>query len=340
MTASPRRVGLRGDAVTVAVGLWFVGALFSDGWAHFNVPELEGFFTPWHAALYSAFAVSAMWMAFLARRSAGLPVGYGWGVVGIATFGAGGLLDMTWHLVLGVEAGIDALLSPSHLVLLVGGMLVLTSALRSRWAVGDTSSVVAQGSLALASAVTAFFLIYVMEFANAAPTTAYVRLPEGAAGHEEAELPAIAGLGGFLVTTAVFVVPLLLAWRRGRAPRGLVTLVVATQAWLTALVVDLPVAAVTGAVGATVGAITADVVVQLLDRVPWSGQGSRLPALAAIVVTLVWSGHLIALATAPGLTWPPALWSGVVVLASMVAAILGGLAAGPPTDDTRRGLTP
>ena len=40
------------DAVTALIGLWLIGGLFSDGWAHHNVPELEGFFTPWHGALY------------------------------------------------------------------------------------------------------------------------------------------------------------------------------------------------------------------------------------------------------------------------------------------------
>ncbi len=325
---TPRRVSIRGDTVTTVAGVMLVAALFSDGWAHANVPELEGFFTPWHAALYYSFAVNALWVASLARRSAGLPVGYGWGAIGIVTFAVGGVLDMLWHLLLGVESGIDALVSPSHLVLLVGGTLLLTSALRSRWSAGDTTSVVAQGSLALASAVAAFFLIYVVEFASAAPAIPYLRLPEGTPGHVEGELPAIAGLGGFLISTAVMIVPLLLAWRRGRAPRGLVTLIVTVQAWLTTFVVDFPIAAVAGAVGATLGAVAADFCVQRLDVPPWPHQGLRLPTLAAITSALVWTGHLIAIAVVPGLAWPPELWSGVVVLASMGAAVLGALTGG------------
>lgn len=49
------------DLITSAAGTWLILALFSDGWAHFNVPELEGFFTPWHGALYSGFAATALW---------------------------------------------------------------------------------------------------------------------------------------------------------------------------------------------------------------------------------------------------------------------------------------
>lgn len=322
------------DAVTAALGGWLVLALFSDGWAHTNVPELEGFFTPWHAALYSGLAANAAWIGWLARAgrpgpwSAVLPFGYIWGAVGVLVFAAGGLADMAWHLALGVEVGVDALLSPPHLVLLIGGMLVLTSPLRSRWNTGDTGSPVALVSLAWSSALVAFFLLYVSELAAAGPTIPYRRLPEGAPGHVEAELPALAGLGAFLVTTMVLVLPLLLVWQRGRAPRGAVSAVVVTVAWLSATVQDLEGAVVAGAVGATLGAVVADVLVQALDRRVWDHAQLRLAALAAVTAASVWSLHVAALALTAGLRWPAELWSGVVVLSTMVAAVLGGLAAG------------
>ncbi|MGC1206773.1 MAG: hypothetical protein WA880_02325 [Ornithinimicrobium sp.] len=324
----------RQDAVTLAAGALLVAALFSDGWAHANVPELEGFFTAWHGALYTGFVVNAAWIAWLAwsggteDRRLGLPVGYGWGAVGVGIFAVGGLADMVWHLILGVEVGVDALLSPSHLVLLTGGMLILTSALRSRWAVGDLSSIVAQGSLALATALAAFFLLYTSEFAGAAPTVPYLRLPEGDPGHEAGELPALVGLGSFLVTTAVLMIPLLFVWQRGRAPRGLITVVVVTVAWLSAAVVDFPVAVLAGAIGATVGALAADGFVQLLEGRTWNRPGARLSALAAVASGSVWTAHMVALAVTSGLEWPPELWAGALVLSSMAAAALGGLAAG------------
>lgn len=328
------RASRRQDAMTVAAGALLVAALFSDGWAHANVPEMEGFFTPWHAALYTGLVINAAWIAWLAwsgrvgDRRPVLPLGYGWGAIGVAIFAAGGLADMIWHLVLGVEVGVDALLSPSHLVLFTGGMLILTSALRSRWAVGDLSSVVAQGSLALATALASFFLLYTSEFVTVGPTIPYLRLPEGDPGHEEGELPALLGLGSFLVTTAVLMVPLLLAWQRGRAPRGLITLLVATVAWLSAAVVDFPVAVLAGALGATVGALAADVFVQVLERRTWNHPAARLPALAAVTAGCVWTLHMVALAVTSGLEWPAELWSGVIVLSSMAAAALGGLATG------------
>lgn len=322
----------RQDLISVVTGAWLVGALFSDGWAHSNVPELEGFFTVWHGALYAGLVANAAWIAWLGRPRgvddppAALPIGYGWGALGVGIFAAGGVADMLWHLALGVEVGIDALLSPSHLVLFAGGMLIITSALRSRWAAGDFSSAVAQASLASSTALVAFFLLYVSEFAAAAPTIPYVRLPEGAPGHEEAELPALAGLGSFLVTTAVLVVPLLLAWQRGRAPRGLITVLVTTVAWLSAVVVDFPAVVLAGAAGATLGAVAADALVQGLERRAWLGIRARLPVLATLTAAAVWAAHVAALALASDLAWPPELWAGVVVLSAMAAATLGGLA--------------
>lgn len=321
------------DLLSVALGVWLVAALFSDGWAHHNRPDLEGFFTPWHGALYSGLLANGLWIARLGRSGGlwgwwrALPVGYGWGAVGAAVFAAGGLADMVWHLTLGVEVGLDALLSPPHLVLLCGGMLILTSALRSRWAAGDTSSGAAQAALALATALAAFFLLYLSEFATVAPTVAYRRLPEAAPGHEAAELPAVSGLGAFLVTTLVLAVPLLLAWQRGPAPRSLVTVLVGTVAWLSVAVMDFQGEAVWGAAGASVGAVVADAAVRWLDRSPVARTRARLPVLAGVAVAAVWLGHVTAVALGPGLAWPTELWFGVVVLCALAAAVLGGLAA-------------
>src|SRR5262245_33483973 len=109
------------DAVAVLLGAWLIGALYSDGWAHLNVPNLETFFTPWHLALYSGFVAIAVWTGWLARRHGRpgwrLPLGYGLGAAGVLVFAVGGVADLAWHQVFGIEAGVDALVSPSHLVL-------------------------------------------------------------------------------------------------------------------------------------------------------------------------------------------------------------------------------
>lgn len=134
------------DAVTALLGAWLIGALFADGWAHLHAPELESFFTAWHLGLYSAFAALTGWFAWLGRSlRAGrfeLPIGYSLGALGAAVFAVGGVADLAWHQAFGIEAGIDALVSPSHLILFAGGMLILTCPLRSAWARGEPASTV------------------------------------------------------------------------------------------------------------------------------------------------------------------------------------------------------
>ena len=68
---------------------------------------------------------------WLRERVREIQFAYGIGVLGVIVFGAGGIGDMVWHVAFGVEAGLEALLSPTHLVLLAGGILLLTSPLRA-----------------------------------------------------------------------------------------------------------------------------------------------------------------------------------------------------------------
>ncbi len=50
---------VRFDWIMALVSIWWMGGLFVDAWAHSNVPQLETFFTPWHAVLYSGSRPSA-----------------------------------------------------------------------------------------------------------------------------------------------------------------------------------------------------------------------------------------------------------------------------------------
>ena len=128
------------DYAVIGATLWFIGGLLIDGWAHNNLDlRKEGFFTPYHAVFYSGFAavaavvLSCMWR----NRSAGarladaIPRGYAVTLVGLVIFALGGVLDMTWHIVFGVEQDIEALFSPTHLILGIGIASILCGPIRS-----------------------------------------------------------------------------------------------------------------------------------------------------------------------------------------------------------------
>ncbi|MBM0260074.1 hypothetical protein [Micromonospora sp. 4G55] len=325
----------REDLVAVLLGACLVGGALADGWAHTSLLEtIEGFFTPWHGLLYAGFAGSAGWICWLAYRRRdraprwwrdGWPRGYRVGAIGVAVFAAGGLADMVWHETLGVEVGLDAEFSPSHLLLDGGAVLLLTSPLRSWWASREGGARAATGvaSLALGTMATTILLGHSSAFLSAAATRA-----TGAAGAQQA---AVLGVDAYLVTTVVIGVPVLLSHRR-RATPGAATAVVAGVALFALMMFEFPVPQAWGAVGAITGAALADLALCRSDAVRGPDAVLRPPIAGAVLAALVWGGHLAGLALADGIGWTPEVWSGVVTLTAVEGALLGGLAARPLPD--------
>lgn len=318
--------------VTLLAGAWVVLGVFVDGWAHINRSGFETFFTPWHALLYSGAAVLFGWLLLPGR-----PVTRRdrvWAVAAASIFAVGGAGDLLWHQVFGVETGLDALVSPTHLLLLAGGLLGITAPLRESRGprpAGLSAALPGLGAVTLAAALTAFFLLYVSPFTTDAPTLVLTSIPEGAPGHGEAEAPAVVGLAGYLVTTALVVVPLLWLRTHRKLPFGGITLLVTTIATLSAAVTQFeqPLAPL----AALVAGVAADVVARAAERVPTPAQ---LPLVGAAVPVLLWSAQLTALALTEGVRWPAELVLGAPILSAMLGAALGVLAR-PSAPSSRHG---
>ncbi len=115
--------------------------LFIDGWAHNHNRVDDSFFTPWHALLYSAYGIAALSLIALHFRNVGngfhwrraLPAGYMPALAGALFFAIGGLGDMFWHGLFGIEEGTEALLSPTHLWLAASGLLIISGPIRALW---------------------------------------------------------------------------------------------------------------------------------------------------------------------------------------------------------------
>ncbi|MGM1060863.1 hypothetical protein [Saccharothrix sp. Mg75] len=160
-TASPRF-----DWAVAGGSTLLFGGVVLDGWAHHNLASaLETFFTPWHAVLYSGFAVVAAVLVIPAVRSRrsglrrSLPDGYLPSLLGVALFLVGGAADLAWHLAFDIEVDLEAALSPTHLLSLTGGVLVLSGPLRSAWRThpGGSAPLPAVVSLVLTSSLIGFF---------------------------------------------------------------------------------------------------------------------------------------------------------------------------------------
>jgi hypothetical protein len=132
----------RFDWLMIGGSGWIIVGMWLDSWAHHHLPSaLETFFTPWHGVLYSGLvATTAVLLVALVRGRLGgvawrtaLPGGYGLSLVGAVMFAAAGLADLAWHTLFGIEADVEALLSPPHLLLALAGILVAGGPLRAAW---------------------------------------------------------------------------------------------------------------------------------------------------------------------------------------------------------------
>ncbi len=319
----------RRDLVAALATLWLTGGLYLDGWAHTHVPELETFFTPWHGVLYSGYAALALTLVpsgLWRGRPAGpmrdwVPAGYGLGLLGAVLFAVGGVVDMAWHTMLGIEVDLEALLSPPHLLLLTAGMLMITTPVRAAAARRTPPSVAGDLPVLLcmvsATGIAAFFLDYLSPFIDA--PAAFDGFGNGQAF----------GLAQHLTFTTLIVAAVLFVWTRlGRVPAGLVTVVVAAASIPNGVFNDFENLA--AQLWPLAGAAVADAVVQWV--------AARHPHLVPLTIgaaipPLVWATHLIGVQASLGVAWSEELWSGVVVLTALAGAVLGTLAARHPAPD-------
>jgi hypothetical protein len=319
--------GPRADAVTVTLGLWLVAGVFIDGWAHFHSPQLESFLTPWHAVLYSGAAATFAFFAWLSWRGRAVPAGYRAGLVAAPLFLLGGALDSAWHKLFGIEVGLDALLSPTHLVLFAAGLLVLSTPWRSGY--GSPTRWLHVASLVLTTLLVAFIAIYTSALTEPYAVEALTTIPEGAPGHREAEVPAVAGLATYLLTTLLLVVPVILLARRGPAPRGAVTALCVVVVAASGALVDfaqpwLPV------VAAAAGACADALLRRQQSPRNRSGRAAMAPVALAVsaLAAVLWSGQMALLAVEGQLRWPAELVAGTVILCAALAAATATLHEG------------
>jgi hypothetical protein len=184
------------DVAVLVSSLWFFGGLLLDGWAHNHLDlSKEGFFTPYHAVFYSGFAAlaAALFLATWRNRTSGMswlsaiPAGYGPMALGAAIFAVGGGLDLLWHLRFGVEQDVEALFSPTHLLLAVGGATMMSGPISAGLARANERSWRAQFptliALSLFATLVTFFFMWAFPIGAARPDdphALYRQLPRGA----------------------------------------------------------------------------------------------------------------------------------------------------------------
>lgn len=343
-TSASRRENL----LTSLFATWLIVGLFVDGWAHNNLSELETFWTPWHGLFYSGFAATGAWIVWMVRKrlldgaalADSVPIGYRSSIVGLAVFAVGGAGDAIWHTVLGVETDVDALFSPTHILLVTGIMLIVTGPIRSLGArfpsrrVPKGEFLPAGISMTLSLLLVAFFTMY-----SWAPTSGIYEapfVPNRAGGFE-----AVFGVLLILVTTVTVSSAVLWLASRWRVPFGTFTVMLTVIGLLMSGMLDefgqpwevLP--------AATAG-LAADLLILRFDPAPhrmssWMLFGGAVPLA-------MWTTHFALFAGFRDLGWTAELWGGVPVLGAMTGALLAYLIgytpahAGDEIDDSEEAL--
>ncbi|HEX6686937.1 MAG TPA: hypothetical protein VF062_29500 [Candidatus Limnocylindrales bacterium] len=326
---------LRQDVIGALFGLALIGGLFADAWAHTNILNtIESFFTPWHALLYGGFAGTAAWTWWLAFRHRKddprwwrnkWPAGYALGALGSLIFLVAGAADMFWHSIFGVETSLKITLSPSHILLSIGGVLLLTSQMRSWWASGEGGwrSVTGVASAAFGTTFGLLLVTGLTGLVTTAATREFVPVPGGGSS----TTPAAQGIQAYLLGAAVLLIPVLLVHRRRGTP-GAITGIAGAVALFAMLQREFPMPLTAALIGVIVGAAVADVILWRLDVARGPQAPLRLPIAGAIFAASIWTGHLTGLALGDAVRWPPELWAGTVVMSALLGALLGTLAAG------------
>jgi len=330
---------------------------YLDGFFHHNLPAtIDSFFTPWHAVLYSGFLSVAAFILFHQARNMlrghawnrALPAGYGLSLLGVPLFMVAGVGDAIWHTLFGFEAGLEALLSPTHLLLAASAILILSGPWRAavnrpRAAARTATPWSAVLSLLMLLSILTFFTDYANALVNPflivdnpVPVEKYpvVQSPIASAFqyHREAQ-----GLAGVFVITALIVGILLLAIQNGTLPNGSLILIVSGNGLLMAGFHFREVAAYPQVlVPLLASGLIAEIAYRWLRPAPARGRETQWFAFGVpFVLFALYFGVLVGTA---GVWWSIHMWTGAIFLAGVVGLLLS-LVAVPMMPQTQAGAS-
>jgi len=329
----------RFDWIMSLLSAAFVGGLFLDGWAHTHGRVDNTFFTPWHAVLYGGWAACLLMLAGTLLRNvargrswrAALPTGYRLSLAGALLWFVAGPTDLLWHSLFGFEAGVDALLSPAHLLLALGMGLVVTGPLRAALSRHEPAPVGWSGQFPMVLSLTAVLCVitFFMSLGHPLSTvpadaTRFALVRAQATGW--IDLLQSAGVQGMLAWMAVLMAVVFFLLGRPHVPTGSLTFMLTLNGAAMALLYPraYPLAPLASLV---VAGVIADGLRVLLrpraDRpLAWRIFSFVVPATVALA-------YFASLALTRGVWWSVHVWSGTVVLSGTVGWLLGYIALPP-----------
>jgi hypothetical protein len=308
-------------------GLLVLGA-YVDSWAHSHLlATRETFFTPWHALLYTSLALTTAFLVLCAAWTGArvrdwgraLPDGYALSLLGCIAFGVGGVLDMAWHLVFGIEVGFQALISPTHLILMGSGALIVSGPLRAAW---RSQAVRATWPAVISAALLVSLFTFFGQFDHPF-TSQWSASPAGPVPPEAAEE---LGVLGVIIQTAGLMVVVVALVKRFQLPLGSLTVVIGLSSTLVTLVHAndpiLLIGLLTGVFG--------DVLLVVLR--PSTERIIQLRILAVTLPVFMYALYFRAIQSYDGIWWPVHLWTGSIALAGLTGLVVSLIAVRAPRE--------
>jgi hypothetical protein len=294
--------------------------------------------------------VAGFLMATLARNCSrgyawadAVPAGYELAVLGVLVFLAGGVGDLIWHELFGIESDVEALLSPTHLTLAVGMTLIIGAPFRAGWRRLSEQHGCAPGLMALLPALLSLSFVwsvlsFMTQFAHPLVDlwAAAGYRPPGSRG--VTFLRTALGIVSFLLQTSLMMGLVLCAVRRWLLPWGSLALMFGLNATLMSFMHD-HYRLIPGAVGA---GLLADLMVRALR--PSMQRPRSLRWFAFTVPVAYYALYYMALIVTPGLAWSVHIWTGSIVLSGIAGLLLSYVLIPPwfpvARTDTLSALTP
>lgn len=246
-----------------------------------------------------------------------MPPGYGLSLLGALVFAVAGAGDLIWHTLFGIEAGVEALLSPTHLVLGLGLGLVASGPVRAAWQRPEqVSGWAAQWPMLLAATTTLSVLTFFSEYAHP------VVYPAAGAGHPSGGAEGF-GVASILLQTMALMGTTLLVVRVGTLPAGSLTLMVTLNAAAMGFLTFQAAYPVALVIAAGAGGVLADLLRARLR--PTVGRPAAWRLFAFVVPAVLYLCYFVALMVTEGIRWSVHLWTGSIMLAGLTGWLLSYL---------------
>jgi hypothetical protein len=323
----------RFDWLMTILAAYFTGGLYLDGWAHTHGQVDQSFFTPWHAVLYSGqllmlailtgVLVRNVWRGSALRDA--LPRGYNLSLAGVLLWLIGGPGDLIWHTVFGIEENVEALYSPTHLLLALGLTLAVSGPLRAayRRTDGDMRHLRDQLPMILSFTLTLSVLTFFIMIAHPLPNlwgTGWSDFSDEARG-----------MTGIMLDTALLMGTVLLMVRQWRLAPGTLTIVFAVNAVLLGCLFPSPYPTAFVLARVLAGVIADGLLWRLKPAV---SRPTALRAFSTLVPVVIFALYFLVAQLTIEILWTVHLWAGSLVIAGAIGFSLSLLVAPPAASPT------